>query len=782
MPAVHGESRAEDILSDMTLEEKIAQMLVPAFQTWGGSDLTELPGPVAAAIRDLGFGGVILFASNIRGTAQTAALLADMQEAALASKSGVPLLTCVDQEGGYIYRLSTGTEGCGNMALGAAGDPALARETGAIMGSELSALGFNVDFAPVMDLNNNPANPIIGVRSFSDSPELASAMGAALIEGLDGENVISALKHFPGHGDTGTDSHSGLPTISKSREALRSFELVPFAAGIEAGADIIMTAHIQYPQIEKQTYTSKSTGQKITLPATLSKTILTDILRGELGFEGLICTDALNMGAIADHFSRLDTARLAINAGVDLLLMPVTIANERGIADCKSYIDGIASLVCSGSIAESQIDSAVLRILSLKEKRGILDLTVNKEAQVKSALSVVGSAANHAAELKIAEQAITLVKNSGDILPLALTGWGKAALFFPSTDASNSAQYAVNGLKSSQIIPSGAQVEVCCYKNSSASSYQSLIRQSDTIVAAVSSNGAGSVRGGWQADFLDSLIDLAHKAGKKVAVISLQLPYDLARYQKADALLAAFCANGMSVVPAAYNGEAKTYGPNIPAAVRCVFGAFAPTGTLPVDIPKLGSGYAFTKTVLYPRGTGITGWTPGFHDVPKGSFFESAADWAARNKITEGVTPWFFGPPRGCTRAQTVTFLWRAAGSPEADVSPAFTDVPENVWYAPALRWAVSCGITDGFPDGTFKPNAVCTRGQIVTLLQRASGSVTENEEVGFTDVQKSDYFAPALGWAVSKGIASGFSDGTFRPANTCTRAQMVVFMERAYR
>ena len=228
----------------------------------------------------------------------------------------------------------------------------------AIYGEELKLLGIHADYAPVLDVNNNPNNPVIGVRSFSDDPEVVSEYGAAFIRGLHGAGVISTLKHFPGHGNTGTDSHTGLPLIDSSYEALKAVELVPFQAAIDAGADMVMTAHIQYPQIETETYVSKSTGEEIFLPATMSRTILTDILRGDMGFEGVIVTDALDMAAISANFTDEDMILLPINAGVDMLMLPMvydTVSFQR----MQDMTDLAVQLVREGKISEDRIDASL---------------------------------------------------------------------------------------------------------------------------------------------------------------------------------------------------------------------------------------------------------------------------------------------------------------------------------------------------------------------------------------------------------------------------------------
>ena len=260
------------------------------------------------------------------------------------------------------------------MALAATGDPENARKMANIYGTELSLLGINADYAPVLDVNNNPNNPVIGVRSFSDSPEIVSEYGSKYIEGLHETGTIVTLKHFPGHGNTDTDSHTGFPVINSSLDDLRACELIPFQKAIDSGADMIMTAHIQYPQIEKETYTSKSTGEKVYLPATMSHTILTDLLRDEMGFEGVVVTDALDMAAINDNFSDEDIMLLAINAGADMIMLPIIMDTNQFKRDLE-MIETAIRLVEEGKIDIETIDESVRRILTLKKNHGLLDKT-----------------------------------------------------------------------------------------------------------------------------------------------------------------------------------------------------------------------------------------------------------------------------------------------------------------------------------------------------------------------------------------------------------------------
>lgn len=584
------------ILNTLSLKEKVGQMIMPAFRYWEKTEVTEINDSIADAISSLGLGGVILFSENTQGTEQTARLISDMQSAALKSDSGIPLFMAVDQEGGYIYRLGTGTSLCGNMALGATGDTDNANLAAKIIGSELSALGFNVDFAPDMDVNSNPSNPVIGVRSFSDNANVVAKFGVAFINGLNSRNIISSLKHFPGHGDTETDSHTGLPCINKSLKEIEKQELIPFKAGIEAGADMIMTAHIQFPEIEKKTYTSR-TGEEVYLPATLSRTMITDVLRRKLGFRGVVCSDSMLMDAVSKTFNSLDAAKLAINAGVDILLMPVNITCDNDIKELENYIDKIVGLVEAGDISEKTIDKAVMRILKLKEKRGILDLKINEEAQVKKALSIVGSKFHHDLEWKITEEAITLVKNNC-VLPIRLNEDETVALFASYSNEVTEAEFAAEKLAKAGYISSQDRIKVYSYTKKPELNEEQKQAVLDSKAVIISVESAKN----WELTFANNLIEYAHSNGKKVVLISIQLPYDLASYKDADALIAAYNCKGMNVKPNEYIGETKSYGPNMAVAITACFGAFKVQGKLPVSIPGLANrGFGLTCFMAFPK-------------------------------------------------------------------------------------------------------------------------------------------------------------------------------------
>ena len=603
-------SAVDAVLSSMSTEEKIAGMLMCSVRYFDEEPVTEINGSIADMLSAYPFAGVILFAQNTQTAEQTLRLTDALQNA--NRQGGRPqLFVAADQEGGKITRLATGTQTPGNMALGAIGDEEAARISSDIIGEELSSVGINVDFAPVMDVNVDPSNPVIGVRSFSDSPDICSALGGAYINGLQDNNVISALKHFPGHGDTGTDSHTGLPLIDKSYDTLKECELIPFAKGIAEGSEMIMTAHIQYPQIEKETYISKSTGDKICLPATLSKTIISDILRGDMGYDGVVVTDAMNMDAIATHFDRYDSARLAINAGVDIILMPVNTHSAAGIADLGTYIKKLAQMADSGEISMDKIDKANRRILGLKYDKGLFAAydEGDLDSAVSAARETLGSAEHHGTEWELAKRAVTMVKNSGDTLPLK--DGQKYLLLAAYPNEVLSMRFAVERLQSEGKLPSDAEFVYECYTSAEPSQLADEVRGADRVIAISElyrasaldpRTEAGAVSAG-----LDRLIDITHENGGKFVLISANLPYDTARYQNADALLVCWSDMGMNVDPRLGNEDVRQYGPNIPAAVYVAFSSEdSPSGRLPVNIPALTPEYTYSSELLYARGFGLS--------------------------------------------------------------------------------------------------------------------------------------------------------------------------------
>ncbi|OWA35650.1 beta-N-acetylhexosaminidase [Saccharibacillus sp. O16] len=333
----------------MSLRDKLGQMLLGGFD---GTTMTTDAMKLIAAYRA---GGIIYFSRNVSSPEQLADLTRELQDAA-AANGLPPLWISIDQEGGMVARITEGvTLMPGQMAIAAAGSAEEAYRAAYVSGSELRRIGINLNYAPVLDVNNNPRNPVIGVRSFGESPEAVAEFGAAMVRGFQDAGVAATAKHFPGHGDTDVDSHLDLPTVPHDRARMEEIELVPFKRALAEGVDAVMSAHIYFPALEKEK-----------LPVTLSPSVLTGLLREELGFDGIITTDCMEMNAIAEHYGVAEAAVLAVLAGADQVLVSHH-ANRQGAA-----LNALEEAVQGGRITESRIDHSVRRLLRMKGKRGIL--------------------------------------------------------------------------------------------------------------------------------------------------------------------------------------------------------------------------------------------------------------------------------------------------------------------------------------------------------------------------------------------------------------------------
>ena len=391
---------AEVTLEGMTLREKVGQLLMP----WVLGDYAPAGSAsherIVGYIEEHGVGGVIM---SVGQPTEVAVKLNDLQK-----HSKVPLLVAADLETGAGFRMRGAVHVPGNidlggatdfpsqMAVGAAGDPQLAYEMGRITALEARAVGVHVPFAPVLDVNNNPENPIINVRAFGEDPADVALMGAAYVTGVQDHGAIATGKHFPGHGDTDTDSHLALPVIRHDRARMDAVELRPFQAAIDAGMGAIMTAHISVPTL---------TGGNPD-PATLSPYVLTTILRHQMGFDGLVFTDAMDMSAIARGRTAAEAAVRAVEAGADVILMPASV---------PAAINGIVTAVERGRIPEERIDRSVRRLLAMKVSLGLDTL---RAVPIDGLKEVVGIPAHNALAEEIAQRSMTVLKNDRGLLPL----------------------------------------------------------------------------------------------------------------------------------------------------------------------------------------------------------------------------------------------------------------------------------------------------------------------------------------------------------------------------
>nr|WP_158887689.1 glycoside hydrolase family 3 protein [Amycolatopsis anabasis] len=541
---------ARQALRGMTLEQKVGQLFVA--DVWGKS-ATEVNdgnqkkygvGTAAEVVKKYGVGGVIYFnnpgTDNVDDPVQLARFSNGLQRAALGSGTHLPLIISTDQEGGRVTRIGApATEYPSNMAIGAGRSTEDARTLAGINGRELRAMGIAQDFAPDADVNSNPLNPVIGSRSFSSDPALTGQLVAAEVNGYQRagratETVSSSAKHFPGHGDAATDSHTGLPVINRSAEQWRAIDLPPFKAAIDAGIDSIMTAHITVPSLDPS-------GN----PATLSKPIMTGLLRDELKYDGVVVTDSLQMEGVRKLHPDSEIPVLAIEAGVDQMLMPPDL----GVA-----IKGVLDAVRGGRITEQRIDQSVQRILKLKWKRGILAKPFADEHAVARK---VGTRENLAKIQAITDRTTTALRNDAGLLPLKnpgkvlVTGWNRPEYpGYPAEPVAALAKALGATALSTGTAPNAAKIDAAV----------AAAKNADTVV--VLTNGLRTSAA--QRDLVSAL----QGTGKPVIAVTVQEPYD----------------PGYADVPtwlATYDWRDVTMN----SLAKVLRGELAPRGKLPVDIP-----------------------------------------------------------------------------------------------------------------------------------------------------------------------------------------------------
>jgi len=370
------ESSADAILAGMTLEQKVGQLLHVGIH---GKTLTA---PTETELRERHVGGVILFAANM-GSPEDLVSLTDSLQKVAGEADGIPLFISTDQEGGRVLRVDERStrQFPGSMALGQTGNEEYAYDVGFTTGFELRKIGINFVLAPDLDVNNNPDNPVINTRSLGSKPELVARMGSALLRGMNDSLSMAVIKHFPGHGDTNTDSHKALPRITKSLEDLEKCEMVPFRRAIAEGAPAVMSAHIIFEKLDPIN------------PATLSPTILKGFLREKLGFQGLILTDGMEMHAISRNYGYAQAAKLAFKAGAEVILL----TGERGVPSVmyQSLLEGFQS----GELDKAELDRAVRKQILLKIRRGLFQKYRIRSDALASLNDVLGEKEKHAAEI-----------------------------------------------------------------------------------------------------------------------------------------------------------------------------------------------------------------------------------------------------------------------------------------------------------------------------------------------------------------------------------------------
>jgi len=560
------------LISRMTLEEKVGQLFV--MRVYGHSATAPDQADIDANLKEIGVrtaaelvakyrvGGIIYFtwAHNTRTPHQIADLSNGIQKASLDLPRGLPVLISTDQEHGIVARVGKpATLFPGAMAIGAGGSRTDARTLGRIGGAELHAIGIRQDYSPVADVNVNPANPVIGVRSFGADPHAVAGLVAAEVKGYQGSGVAATAKHFPGHGDTAVDSHFGFPVITHSREVWQSLDAVPFRAAVRAGIDSIMTAHIMVPALD-------DSGD----PATLSHPILTGILRGELGYDGVVVTDSLGMEGVRQKYGDDRVPVLALKAGVDQLLNPPSL---------DIAWNAVLNAVRGGELTEARLDESILRVLRLKAKLKLLD---DPYVTADGVDRTVGTAAHLKAAARIADRTTTLLLNHHKLLPLSRRTH-KNVLVVGADPASPSGTdgppttvlaaaltelgFAATAL-STGTAPSAATIAraVAAAKDADA-----------VVVGTYNVTATGSQK---------TLVTQLIATGVPVVAVAIRNPYDVARLQDVGALLASYSWTDVE----------------LRAAARVIAGKVAPRGRLPVVVQRADD----PAQVLYPIGYGLS--------------------------------------------------------------------------------------------------------------------------------------------------------------------------------
>ncbi len=548
-------SRAEMLLGKMSLREKIAQMVITYSDGYYLDESDKEYKRLHQLITEERIGGIIFFKGK---TLEETRLINKLQ-----SLSETPLLISQDFERGTAMRIEDGSIFPNNMAIGAARNKELAYKMGFQISKECRAIGVHQNYSPVLDVNNNPKNPIINVRSFGEDPKLVSEMGLEMIRGIQDGGVIATAKHFPGHGDTDIDTHNDLPIIRHDLNRLNSVELVPFKNAIDAGVKSVMIAHISFPAVDKTP----------NLPSTMSSPVVNGLLKSQLNFNGLIVTDALNMSGITKYFSPEQVALECVDAGIDLILMPQGETRT---------IDAIENAVNSGKFSEERIDISVKKILEAKEW---LKLFENRYTDESKVMDVVNSP--YAVELAqtIADQSITLVRND-DVLPLPKKQTDDKCLllsmYYGNEPENTQFFYEEFTRRTGSIFNNIVKTKAI---NGDIISLEATFKEMDEfdyyiiplfIKVKMKSGTVGMNES--QADYINFLT----YNGKKVIVISFGNPYLMENFPEVPAYICAY-------------GDSK---PSIIAAVKSLIADIKPNGKLPVTINenyKFGHGLTYEK-------------------------------------------------------------------------------------------------------------------------------------------------------------------------------------------
>ena len=575
--------------------------------------VTELPKELAQMISTSNVGGIVLFAENVQEIAQVVKLTHDIQQAAVKSAYGKPLIISMDQEGGRVARFAKMTGFAGNMAIGASypqHGTHFATQVNAVIAKELKALGINNNYAPVVDVNTNVDNPVINTRSFGESASQVSELGASAVSAIQAQGVMATLKHFPGHGDTHVDSHLGLPRVDHDRATIDQVDLAPFAWAIEhANPAMIMTAHIQYPTLDNSLFVSKS-GDKLMRPATMSRKILTTLLREEMKFEGIIATDALDMAGVTHFFTDVEAVVETFAAGADLAVMPFKVRTPKDIDNFYHFIKAVAkALTLRIELDEYQLaefEQSIARLNRYKKQYVELD-DKSVAQQLESANTIIANKNHINTEQALANAAITLLKNKQE-LPLNITAIKRLHLIVASQQELAALTYAVNQeLRNTQPTSVVEKITISHFiadsitENSIGNKQmKSMLSEADVVIATLDIKTASLVDLGGMDDLTPSYgsaaqqqekltyatllkqqLIVARKLGKPSILIAKGSPFLINEYSElADGVLLNFDDR-------IYEGENKqSISPGFNASMAVIFNENKALGELPVTLKK----------------------------------------------------------------------------------------------------------------------------------------------------------------------------------------------------
>jgi beta-N-acetylhexosaminidase len=485
--------------------------------------LTELPEELAQMITSTNVGGIVLFAENVQKIAQVVQLTHDIQKASMKSAQAKPLIISMDQEGGRVARFAKMTGFSGNMAIGASyAEHAtyFAGQVNTVIAKELKVLGINNNYAPVVDVNTNVDNPVINTRSFGESAMQVSVLGASAVNAIQAEGVMATLKHFPGHGDTHVDSHLGLPRVDHDRATIDDVDLAPFAWAIKHSQPaMIMTAHIQYPALDNSVFVSQS-GEELIRPATMSRKILSDLLREKMAFDGIIATDALDMAGVTHFFTDVEAVVETFIAGADLAVMPFKVRTPEDIAAFNVFIKDVARAlgvrIEKGDYQLTEFEQSIARLNRYK-KQYIEVENVSIAQQLQAANAIIANEKHLNTEQDLANAALTQLKNN-KLLPLNIADVKKLHFVVANQQELIALTYATKSVLA-KVLPEGGieNIAISALVADSGKSNEKvdkLLNEADVVIATLDIKTASLVDLGGMDDLTPSYGSATQKQEK----------------------------------------------------------------------------------------------------------------------------------------------------------------------------------------------------------------------------------------------------------------------------